>query len=109
MLFRSPEGAVPKDGPSAGITIATAIYSAVTKKLVRKDVGMTGEITLRGHILPIGGLREKAIAALRSGLKLILIPSENKRDLDEVPVEVKEKLKIVPVKTIDEVFQKALK
>ena len=104
-----PEGAVPKDGPSAGITIATAIYSAVTKKLVRKDVGMTGEITLRGHILPIGGLREKAIAALRSGLKLILIPSENKRDLDEVPVEVKEKLKIVPVKTIDEVFQKALK
>ncbi len=104
-----PEGAVPKDGPSAGITIATAIYSAVTKKLVKKDVGMTGEITLRGRVLPIGGLREKAIAALRSGLKLILIPIENKRDLDEIPAEVKKKLKIATVKNIDEVFEKALK
>jgi ATP-dependent Lon protease len=99
-----PEGAVPKDGPSAGITIATAILSAITSRAVSKDLGMTGEITLRGDVLPIGGLKEKSIAALRSGLKKILIPKENLRDLDEIPSEVKDNLEIVPVEFVSEVF-----
>lgn len=99
-----PEGAIPKDGPSAGITIATAIYSAVTNKLVRNDVGMTGEVTLRGLVLPIGGLKEKSIAADRSGLKTIIIPKENESDIDEIPEEVKAKLKIVLVSEVNEVF-----
>lgn len=103
-----PEGAVPKDGPSAGITLATAIYSLITKSKVNRMVGMTGEITLRGTILPIGGLKEKAIAAHRSGLKKILIPIENKKDLDEIPNEVKKELEIIPVKTLDQVFKEAL-
>ncbi|MFA5560680.1 MAG: endopeptidase La [Acholeplasmataceae bacterium] len=104
-----PEGAIPKDGPSAGITIATAIVSALTKKYVRKDVGMTGEITLRGYVLPIGGLKEKAIAAHRSGLKTILIPKENIRDIDDIPEEVRKALKIIPVENIMDVFQNAFK
>ncbi len=99
-----PEGAIPKDGPSAGITIATAIYSAVTNKLVRNDVGMTGEVTLRGLVLPIGGLKEKSIAADRSGLKTIIIPKENESDIDEIPEEVKAKLEIVLVSEVNEVF-----
>ncbi|BCR36063.1 endopeptidase La [Mariniplasma anaerobium] len=104
-----PEGAVPKDGPSAGITIATAIVSAATQKYVRKEVGMTGEITLRGHVLPIGGLREKSIAAHRSGLKTILIPKQNEKDIDDIPEEVRSALEIITVENVNEVFKIALK
>lgn len=103
-----PEGAIPKDGPSAGVTITTAIVSALSNRKVHHDLGMTGEITLRGRVLPIGGLREKSIAACRSGLKTILIPNENVKDLDEVPDSVKETLKIIPVKKIDEVIDYAI-
>lgn len=99
-----PEGAVPKDGPSAGITMATAIVSALTNQKVRKDLGMTGEITLRGNVLPIGGLKEKSMAANRSGLKTILIPKENERDIDEIPETVKKQLTIIPVSHLDEVL-----
>jgi len=104
-----PEGAVPKDGPSAGITIATAIVSAATHRFVKKDVGMTGEITLRGYVLPIGGLKEKSIAAHRSGLKTILIPKDNVRDIDDIPEEVRNALTIIPVENVTDVFQYALK
>jgi ATP-dependent Lon protease len=104
-----PEGAVPKDGPSAGITIATAIVSAATQKVCLKEVGMTGEITLRGYVLPIGGLKEKAIAAHRSGLKMILIPKDNEKDIDDIPIEVRNALKIVTVENVTDVFQYALK
>jgi ATP-dependent Lon protease len=104
-----PEGAIPKDGPSAGITIATAIVSACTQKFVRKEVGMTGEITLRGYVLPIGGLKEKSIAAHRSGLKTILIPKENQKDVDDIPEEVRSALEIIPVENVNEVFKIALK
>ena len=103
-----PEGAVPKDGPSAGVTMATAIVSALGGRLAKHSVGMTGEITLRGRVLPIGGLREKSIAAHRSGLKTILIPTENVRDVDEIPEGVKKELEIIPVSTIDEVIENAL-
>ncbi len=99
-----PEGAVPKDGPSAGVTLTTALVSALSNRPVPANIGMTGEITLRGSVLPIGGLREKSIAAVRTGLKKIYIPEENERDLDEVPEEVKEKLQIVPVKNIAELL-----
>lgn len=104
-----PEGAVPKDGPSAGITIATAILSALTHKIVRKEIGMTGEITLRGYVLPIGGLKEKSIAAHRSGLKTILIPKENERDIADIPEEVKSALEIIAVENVADVFSKVLK
>lgn len=104
-----PEGAVPKDGPSAGITMATAIYSAITKQFVLKEVGMTGEITLRGNVLPIGGLKEKAIAAHRSGLKTILIPHDNLRDVEDIPKEVRDALTIISVEHVNEVFVKAIK
>ncbi len=101
-----PEGAVPKDGPSAGVTLITALVSALANKPVPANIGMTGEITLRGSVLPIGGLREKSIAAVRTGLKTIFIPEENERDLDEVPDEVKEKLQIIPVKSVSELLSK---
>ncbi len=101
-----PEGAVPKDGPSAGVTLITALVSALANKPVPANIGMTGEITLRGSVLPIGGLREKSIAAVRTGLKTIFIPEENERDLDEVPNEVKEKLQIIPVKSVSELLSK---
>jgi ATP-dependent Lon protease len=104
-----PEGATPKDGPSAGITMATAIASAASNRLVKKNLGMTGEITLRGYVLPIGGLREKSIAAHRSGLKTILIPKENEKDIDDIPAEVRDKLKIIPVESVNQVFSLALK
>jgi len=104
-----PEGAIPKDGPSAGITMATAIFSAATQRLIRKEVGMTGEITLRGYVLPIGGLKEKAIAAHRSGLKTIIIPKDNIKDVDDIPQEVRDALEIVPVENVNDVFQIALK
>lgn len=104
-----PEGAIPKDGPSAGVTLATAIISTLSGKKVDHTLGMTGEITLRGRVLPIGGLREKSIAAHRSGLKTILIPKDNLKDLEEVPQSVKNSLKIIPVEIIDEVVKFALK
>lgn len=103
-----PEGATPKDGPSAGIGMCTALVSAVTQIPVRSDVAMTGEITLRGEVLPIGGLKEKLLAALRGGVKHVIIPEENKRDLKEIPKIVTHGLKIHPVKWIDQVFELAL-
>lgn len=104
-----PEGAIPKDGPSAGVTIATAIISAFSNREVRHNIGMTGEITLRGNVLPIGGVREKSIAAHRIGLTKILIPEENLKNLDEVPESVKNSIEILPIKTIDEAIKYALK
>jgi len=103
-----PEGATPKDGPSAGITMTLAIVSALTGKKVRSDIAMTGEITLRGRVLPIGGLKEKLLAALRYGVKEVLIPEGNKKDIQELPDIVKEGLLITPVKTMEEVLEKAL-
>ena len=103
-----PEGATPKDGPSAGITIATAILSAMTGACVRGDVAMTGEITLRGKVLPIGGLKEKALAARRVGIKTVIIPYGNKKDLEELPEVVKADVKFIPVSYVDEVFKTAL-
>lgn len=103
-----PEGAIPKDGPSAGITMATAIVSALSKRKVDKLVGMTGEITLRGRVLPIGGLKEKSIAAHRSGLKTIIIPKDNERDLEDVPSIVREEVKFITVSQVDEVINIAL-
>ena len=102
-----PAGAIPKDGPSAGITMAVAIYSAMTGKPVKKGIAMTGEITLRGRVLPIGGLKEKALAALRANLTTIIIPFQNKKDLVEIPEDLREKLTFLPVKNIDQVFRKA--
>ncbi len=104
-----PEGATPKDGPSAGIGMCTALVSVLTNIPVRSDVAMTGEITLRGQVLPIGGLKEKLLAAHRGGIKTVIIPDENKRDLKEIPDNIKADLKICPVKWIDEVLQIALK
>lgn len=103
-----PEGAVPKDGPSAGVAITTAIISCLSKTPVSPDVAMTGEVTLRGNALPIGGLREKSLAALRSGIKTIIVPEQNKKDVDELPKEVKETLNIVYMKTVDDAIKVAL-
>ncbi len=103
-----PEGAIPKDGPSAGIGMCTALVSVLTDIPVRADVAMTGEITLRGEVLPIGGLKEKLLAARRGGIKTVLIPDENRRDLKDIPDNVKEELEIIPVKWIDEVLDLAL-
>jgi ATP-dependent Lon protease len=103
-----PEGATPKDGPSAGVAMAVAIISVLTGIPIRKDVAMTGEITLRGRVLPIGGLKEKLLAAMRSGLKTVMIPIENAKDLADVPDAVKQAMEIVPVATVDEVLDRAL-
>jgi ATP-dependent Lon protease len=103
-----PAGATPKDGPSAGVTMATALVSALTQIPVRRDVAMTGEITLRGKVLPIGGLKEKAIAALRARVQKVIIPEANKKDLAEIPKNVKRRLKFVPVADMDEVLNEAL-
>lgn len=103
-----PEGAVPKDGPSAGITIATALVSALSGRKVRKEVGMTGEITLRGRVLPIGGLKEKTLSAHRAGLTKIILPKDNEKDLDDIPDSVREQLEFVLVSHLDEVLQHAL-
>jgi ATP-dependent Lon protease len=102
------EGAVPKDGACAGVTMATAMVSALSKVAVRKDVAMTGEITLRGRVLPIGGLKEKALAAHRGGIKVILIPKENAKDVRDIPIKIRKELKIIPVEHIDEVLRHAL-
>ena len=103
-----PEGATPKDGPSAGVGMVTSIVSALTAIPVRRDVAMTGEITLRGRVLPIGGLKEKLLAALRGGLTTVLIPKENEKDLVDIPDNVKKGLKIILINTVDEVLKYAL-
>lgn len=103
-----PEGAIKKDGPSAGVTLTTAIYSAFTNKPVRDDVAMTGEITLRGNVLPIGGLKEKSISAHRSGIRKIIIPKENEKDIEDIPVSVRNDLEIVLADHIDTVLEHAI-
>ncbi|MBR3127838.1 MAG: endopeptidase La, partial [Solobacterium sp.] len=103
-----PEGAVPKDGPSAGVTMTTALVSALSDTPVHSDLAMTGEVTLRGNVLPIGGLREKSLAANRAGITKILIPKANMRDMEDIPDAVKEKVKFVPVETMSQVLKEAL-
>ena len=103
-----PEGATPKDGPSAGVGMITAMVSVLTGIPVRKEIAMTGEITLRGRVLPIGGLKEKLLAALRGGVTTVLIPQDNAKDLADVPDNVKNALKIIPVSSVDEVLKHAL-
>jgi ATP-dependent Lon protease len=103
-----PAGAVPKDGPSAGVTIATSLASLLTGRKVRDDVGMTGEITLRGQVLPVGGVKEKVLAAHRAGLKTVILPKQNAKDLDDVPAEVRRSLRFVLAERVDDVFEAAL-
>lgn len=103
-----PEGATPKDGPSAGITMATALISSLTGRAVKRNVGMTGEITLRGHVLPIGGLKEKSLSAHRAGLTHIIIPADNERDLDDIPESIRKDITFIKVKHLDEVLEHAL-
>jgi ATP-dependent Lon protease len=103
-----PEGAVPKDGPSAGITICTALASAFTERKVKSEIGMTGEITLRGRILPVGGVREKVITAYRAGLKTVILPKFNLKDLVDVPKNARKKLNITSVEHMDQVLELAL-
>jgi len=100
-----PAGAIPKDGPSAGITMASALYSAISRKKLIKGLAMTGEVTLRGRVLPIGGLKEKALAALRANINKVIIPDQNKMDLSEIPADVREKMQFFPVKDMDEVVR----
>ena len=103
-----PEGAIPKDGPSAGITIATALISAFSNRAVHHDMGMTGEITLRGRVLPVGGLKEKMLTAYRAGLKTIILPKHNKKDLVEIPSKVKRGIRTILVERMDDVLAEAL-
>lgn len=105
-IFRKEQ--FPKDGPSAGITMATAMFSAITGKKVRADLAMTGEVTLRGRVLPIGGLKEKLLAAKNAGIKTVLIPKENERDVEELSTEITKGLEIIPVEHMDEVLKLAL-
>jgi ATP-dependent Lon protease len=103
-----PAGAIPKDGPSAGVTMATAIVSALRNRPVREDVAMTGEITLSGLVLPVGGIREKVLAARRHGIKMFVLPERNEPDLAELPTEVKKDMKFVPVETLEDALKIAL-
>ena len=104
-----PEGAIPKEGPSAGITMVTAITSAFSGRKVRGDVAMTGEVTLRGKVLPIGGLKEKSLAAYRLGIRKIIIPKKNVKDLEEIPENIRNEIKFIAVETVDEVLKNALR
>jgi ATP-dependent Lon protease len=103
-----PEGATPKDGPSAGVTMATALASLVTNRLVKNDVAMTGEITLRGRVLPVGGIKEKVLAAHRAGLKTVILPKRNEKDLDELPDQVRKELAFIFAEQVSDVFDAAL-
>ncbi|HUX33911.1 MAG TPA: S16 family serine protease, partial [Gemmatimonadaceae bacterium] len=103
-----PAGAIPKDGPSAGVTMATALVSAMSNRPVRKNVAMTGETSLRGRVMPIGGLKEKVLGAHRAGITDIILPRDNEADLEDIPVEVREQMTFHPVSTLDEVFAIAL-
>jgi ATP-dependent Lon protease len=103
-----PAGAIPKDGPSAGIAIATAMISLATQTPVRHDVAMTGEVTLRGRVLPIGGIREKALGALRAGIKRVILPKKNIQDLHDLPRDLKRQITFIPVETMEEVLAVAL-
>jgi ATP-dependent Lon protease len=103
-----PEGAVPKDGPSAGVTLATALISAFTNRPVRRDVGMTGEITLRGRVLPVGGIREKALAARRAGMEAFILPGRNENDLRDIPKKLRQGINFVKVDRMEQVLEQAL-
>jgi len=103
-----PAGAIPKDGPSAGVTMATALVSLLTGRCVSEDVGMTGEITLRGQVLPVGGIKEKVLAAHRAGLNTVILPKRNEKDLEDVPEDVRQELDFVLVDRVDQVFEAAL-
>jgi ATP-dependent Lon protease len=103
-----PAGAIPKDGPSAGIAIATAMISLATHRPVRADVAMTGEVTLRGRVLPIGGIREKALGALRAGINRVILPKKNVQDLHDIPKDLKRRITFIPVESMDEVIEAAL-
>jgi len=103
-----PQGAIPKDGPSAGVTIATALVSLLTGRPVRRDVAMTGEITLRGRVLPVGGVREKTLAAIRSGISTLILPAANEPDLAELPVEARDKIEIRLARRIEDVLEIAI-
>jgi ATP-dependent Lon protease len=102
-----PSGAQPKDGPSAGVTITTSLVSLLTQKPIRRDLGMTGEVTLRGQVMPVGGIKEKMLAAYRAGLKIILLPRRNMQDLDDLPADVKDNIKFIPVDTVADVIKNA--
>jgi ATP-dependent Lon protease len=103
-----PAGAIPKDGPSAGIALATALISVLTNRPVNKDVAMTGEITLRGRVLPVGGLKEKALGALRAGIRTIILPLKNQRELKEMPASLRRKIRFIPVRDMAEVLPVAI-
>ncbi|NLY32978.1 MAG: endopeptidase La, partial [Firmicutes bacterium] len=103
-----PEGAIPKDGPSAGITIASALFSAISGKKVLRNIAMSGEITLRGRVLPVGGIKEKVLAAHRMGIETIILPRENEKDGEEIPANIRSKLKLVWVEEIDSVLKKVI-